>query len=123
MSVFVEALEGNKKRKTNNDIEHLLRFASSVRCHPFMIHVQPYARTSMLCTTCIRRRVRCNSHLRFFFLKRAGVHASPSNIEVRTLCRYVVRSFVVASRVCSVRNELTNDFAFFVSFEGCRFLS
>ena len=54
----------------------------------------------------------------FFFLKRARVRAPLSNIEVRTLCRYVVRSFVVASLVCGVRNELTIDFALFVSLEG-----
>ena len=58
----------------------------------------------------------------FFFLKRARAHAYLSNIEVRTLCRYDLRSSVFAIVVCGARVVLIIGFAFFVSFEGCRFM-
>jgi hypothetical protein len=57
-----------------------------------------------------------------FFLKRARAHEYLSNIEVRTLCRYDLRSSVFAIVVCSARVVLIIGFAFFVSFEGCRFM-
>ena len=91
--------------------------------HLLVNRIQPFARTSMMCAVCIGRRLHGDSHLRFFFLKGAGAHASISNIEVRTLRRYVVRSCLAASDAYNVTVSSQKTFAFFVSFEGCRFMS
>ena len=89
--------------------------------HLLVNRIQPFARTSMMCAACIGLRVRSDFHLPCFFLKGAGAHASFANIEVRTLRGYVVRSCLVASNACNATVSSQKTFAFFVSFEGCRF--
>ena len=119
--VRCEVFEGNKKRK--NVIVNMLRISLSMHCHLLVNRIQLFARTSMMYGVCIRRHVRGDSHLRFFFLKGAGVHASLSNIEVRALRGYVPRSCRVASNACMHTVSSRKTFAFFVSFEGCRFMN